>query len=331
MNFLQFASGGKPFFKAPAPATGRERRMAMTDVTNVLAAGMMIPPNIVRRVTATDDFADIIHAPTKFHYQDCSPPWPHHSGDEQQKPSHQRRASHRRLCAMDWTDIVTSTTQAYPSHNKDNEGAAANGPTPTRTFEELRTNTLCNQRKSRSSDFSSHAATQRYPLVSSSSSSSKELYSHHHCNQNYQDNVTPPSCIVPSNISELISDLNAKAKLLSRDEEEYDDSSSLEYSSDDSMIEEAIYKSVFPPPPMKQQQHQQQQSKELGGNTMKDLICAVCLDFPDDPTQIATVSGCTHRFCFGCIDKWAKRGNNECPLCKSTFHLVTSGNRVRWY
>lgn len=305
--------------------------MAMADVTNVLAVGMMTPPKIVRRVTASDNFADIIHAavPTKFHYQDCCPPWPHRD-EEQQQPSHQRRASHRRIQAIDWTDIVASTTQSYPSHDEDSDGA--DRPNPARKFEQLRTNTLCNQRKSRSSEFSYHAAavlhTQRYSTASSSSS--KELYSHHQCNQDYQDNVTPSSCILPSNISELISNLNAKAKLLSREEDEYDDSSSLEYSSDDSMIEAAIYKSVVPLPPMKQEQ---QQPTEFGGKPMKvkDLICAVCLDFPDDPQQIATVSGCTHRFCFGCIDKWAARGNHECPLCKSTFHLVTSGERVRWY
>ncbi len=138
MNYLQLASD-KPF-KAPASATGRERCMAiMADVTNVLAAGMINkPPNVVRRVTASVDFANIIyHVPTIFFNQDCSPPWQYH-GDEQQ-PSHQsralrRRASHRRLHAMDWTDIVTSTTQAYSSHY---EGNGANRPTPTQKFEQL--------------------------------------------------------------------------------------------------------------------------------------------------------------------------------------------------
>eukprot|EP00984_Skeletonema_dohrnii_P019679 scaffold9468_cov130-Skeletonema_dohrnii-CCMP3373.AAC.5 len=329
MNLHMQLSSGR-LFKAPAPAAGRDRRrMAMTDVTNVLIAGMSHPPNIVRTMNASDDFDDIIHAPaTKFQYQDCSPPWPHYDVEQQQQqqqPSYQRRASHRRLHAMDYYDIV-STTQAYPSHGVAND---VSRPTPTRKFEQLRDNTHCNQRTSRSSDFhSSHATfhTQKYPSVSSSS---KQLYNRHrhHCSQNSQDTVKP-SFIVPSNISDLISDLNAKAKLLSREEEEeYDDSSSLDYSSDDSMIEAAIYKSVAPPPPSIKQ-HQEQST---GGTSMKDLICAVCLDFPDDPKHIASVSGCTHRFCFSCIDSWAKRGNNECPLCKSTFHLIASGDRVRWY
>ena len=332
MNHLQLASGR--LFKSPAPATGgrERRRMAMTEVTNVLCAGMMTPPNIVRRASTSDDFEDIIYAPTKFHYQDCSPPWSHHveQQQQQQSSSHERRSSHRRVHAMDWNGI-TSTTQASPSHDEDN---GATRSTPTRKFEQLRNNTLCSQRRSRSSELhlSSQPTlhTQRYQSVSSSTS--KELHSDlHHCNQNNQDNITNPSCVIPSNISELISDLTAKAKLFSREEEEeYDDSSSLDYSSDDSMIEAAIYKSAAPPPPIKQQ-HSTEKNDDTGGVTMNDLICAVCLDFPDDPKHIATVSGCTHRFCFGCIDKWAKKGNNECPLCKSIFHLVASGDRVRWY
>eukprot|EP00577_Skeletonema_sp_RCC1716_P028660 CAMPEP_0113432050 /NCGR_PEP_ID=MMETSP0013_2-20120614/33928_1 /TAXON_ID=2843 ORGANISM="Skeletonema costatum, Strain 1716" /NCGR_SAMPLE_ID=MMETSP0013_2 /ASSEMBLY_ACC=CAM_ASM_000158 /LENGTH=60 /DNA_ID=CAMNT_0000321117 /DNA_START=20 /DNA_END=198 /DNA_ORIENTATION=- /assembly_acc=CAM_ASM_000158 len=60
----------------------------MTDVTNVLIAGMSHPPNIVRTMNASDDFEDIIHAPTtKFQYEDCSPPWPHHDVEQQQQPA----------------------------------------------------------------------------------------------------------------------------------------------------------------------------------------------------------------------------------------------------
>ena len=38
----------------------------------------------------------------------------------------------------------------------------------------------------------------------------------------------------------------------------------------------------------------------------KDFTCAICLDAPSSLTELATISGCTHRFCFDCIDKWAK-------------------------
>eukprot|EP00986_Skeletonema_menzelii_P013843 scaffold8495_cov125-Skeletonema_menzelii.AAC.1 len=305
-------------------AAGRDRRrMAMTDLTNVLIAGMS-PPNIVRTMNTSDDFENILHAPTSsVDYQDYSPPRLHRSGEQQ-------TASHRRLRAMDWDDIV-STTQTYSSDDGvDNDSRK---PTPTRQFEQSHVNKLSIERTSRSSEFLSTHSTlrwaQKYPALSSSfkpSSPSKQLQSRdRHCSQNYQ-NTTKPSFIVPPNISELISDLNAKAKLLSREEDEYNDSSSLEYSSDDSMIEAAIYKSVAPHPPIRQQQEQ-----SMGGASIKDLICAVCLDFPVDPKQIASVSGCNHRFCFVCIENWAKRGKNDCPLCKSTFHLVASGTRVRWY
>lgn len=326
---LQVASG--LHFKAPAAGRRDRRRMAMINVTNVMIAELDLPPpNIVRKMTASDDFESIIYAPTsKFQYQDCSPPWPH-DGDEEQS-SYQRRASHRRLHAMDWCDII-STTQSYPSRGVG--GNDVRNPTPTRQFEQQsRANTFCNQRTSRSSDFVSshstlHAHTQKHP--SSVSSKSKQLQNRdHHCSQNYEEGTQPPSFILPPNLSELIEDLNTKAKIMSRQEEdEYDDSSSLEYSSDDSMIEAVIYKSVAPHLLMKQQQHEKQ---SMGGTTMKDLICAVCLDFPDDPKHIASVSGCNHRFCYSCIENWAKKGNNTCPLCKSAFHLVASGNRVSWY
>jgi hypothetical protein len=213
-------------FTAPASATGSELRMAiMTDDTNVLP-----PPNKIRRMRATDDFAGIIHAPAKnCHYQDCTPLWPHY-GDElqqhqrqQQHPSHQRRASHRRLHSMVWTDTVTSRTQAYPSHSENN---GSNRRARPQKFEQLSTNTLCHrQRKSRTCDYSSHDDTlhaQRYPLLSSSSS--KGCYNDHIYNQYY------PLYIVPSHVC---GQDRAEAKFFSCEDEEYDDSCSLEYSSDE--------------------------------------------------------------------------------------------------
>lgn len=57
--------------------------------------------------------------------------------------------------------------------------------------------------------------------------------------------------------------------------------------------------------------------------------CAICLDRVGGSRR-ASVSGCNHTFCFGCIDEWAER-KSECPLCKQGFHWVVSQNRVRWY
>lgn len=337
---------------ASAAASGRQRRLAMTDVTNVVLVGMA-PPDIIRRVKAADDFApDIIHtATTKF----CSLSSSHPTTVGQESPGNR---SHRRSeTFFDWDDPIISTTQSYTSYDENID----NAPSPTRRFEYIHLNTFCGgHRQSRSSALSYHATLHNTTDDPSSSDvSSNKLHSslqHHKCNQKSRDSTTTianSSSCIPSDISELISNLNAKAKLLADEYDYDDDASSLDFdysdssSSDDSVIEDVIYKSVGPIPLLsssKQQCHRLKQpasskndttikkDEEGSSSTMKDLICAICLDFPDDPKHIATVSGCTHRFCFDCIDKWAARSQaNECPLCKSSFHLIASGNRVRWY
>jgi hypothetical protein len=45
--------------------------------------------------------------------------------------------------------------------------------------------------------------------------------------------------------------------------------------------------------------------------------CCICLEIPT-PEDLASISGCSHPFCFGCIEKWAER-ENTCPLCKARF------------
>jgi hypothetical protein len=333
---------------ASAAASGRQRRLAMTDVTNVVLAGMT-PPDIIRRVKATDDFApDIIHTATT---KSCSLPSTHPTTVGQESLGNR---SHRRSeTFFDWDDPIISTTQSYTSYDENID----NAPTPTRRFEYIHLNTFCGHRQSRSSALSYHTTLHTTDDPSSSSDvSSNKLHSslqHYKCNQKSRGSTTTianSSSCIPPNISELISNLNAKAKLLADEYDDEDDASSLDFeysdsSSDDSVIEDVIYKSVGPIPlsSSKQQCHQLKQpassknntnikkDEEGSSSTMKDLICAICLDFPDDPKHIATVSGCTHRFCFDCIEKWAHKGSNECPLCKSSFHLIASGNRVRWY
>lgn len=48
--------------------------------------------------------------------------------------------------------------------------------------------------------------------------------------------------------------------------------------------------------------------------------CCICLEEPDDH-EAASINGCHHVFCFGCIEKWAAR-ENSCPLCKSRFTKI---------
>lgn len=51
--------------------------------------------------------------------------------------------------------------------------------------------------------------------------------------------------------------------------------------------------------------------------------CSICLECPIITKDIATISGCSHQFCFDCIDRWAKV-KNTCPLCKVTFESINS-------
>ena len=100
-----------------------------------------------------------------------------------------------------------------------------------------------------------------------------------------------------------------------------EDDSSLDYSDDDEDVEAAIMASVavF------------SQSTKLVEDRDEEFVeCAICLGSCTDSSNIGTVNGCKHSFCFKCIDEWATK-KNECPLCKEKFHLVTSNSRVRWY
>lgn len=101
-----------------------------------------------------------------------------------------------------------------------------------------------------------------------------------------------------------------------------EDDSSLDYSDDDEDVEAAILASaaVF-----------SQSTKLVDEDREEELVeCAICLGGCTDSSNIATINGCKHSFCFKCIDEWATK-KNECPLCKEEFHLVTSNSRVRWY
>mmetsp|Transcript_213 Transcript_213/g.377 ORF Transcript_213/g.377 Transcript_213/m.377 type:complete len:433 (+) Transcript_213:62-1360(+) len=56
-------------------------------------------------------------------------------------------------------------------------------------------------------------------------------------------------------------------------------------------------------------------------NILADFTCAICLDCPATCEEVARISCCTHRFCFDCIDKWAKT-ENRCPCCKARFRTI---------
>ena len=51
------------------------------------------------------------------------------------------------------------------------------------------------------------------------------------------------------------------------------------------------------------------------------FTCPICLDCPSSVDKLATISGCNHKFCFNCINTWAKT-KNHCPYCKSRFRRI---------
>lgn len=46
-----------------------------------------------------------------------------------------------------------------------------------------------------------------------------------------------------------------------------------------------------------------EESEEDDVSQLKDFTCAICLDKPDTLVDLATIAGCSHKFCFDCIDK----------------------------
>ena len=52
-----------------------------------------------------------------------------------------------------------------------------------------------------------------------------------------------------------------------------------------------------------------------------DFVCPICLDRPSKMSDVASISGCTHRFCWDCIGKWAET-ENRCPCCKARYYTI---------
>lgn len=50
-------------------------------------------------------------------------------------------------------------------------------------------------------------------------------------------------------------------------------------------------------------------------------VCTICIEEIDVQKE-ARVSGCQHRFCFECINHWAKTCSNTCPNCKVKFKEI---------
>ena len=66
---------------------------------------------------------------------------------------------------------------------------------------------------------------------------------------------------------------------------------------------------------------EEESRKAREGDLGVDNSCCICMCEPE-PMEAATIDGCSHKFCFSCIDKWSDR-ENTCPLCKERFTNIT--------
>ena len=48
----------------------------------------------------------------------------------------------------------------------------------------------------------------------------------------------------------------------------------------------------------------------------------------DKFNQRSHIPACGHSFCKGCIDEWAKKSSNTCPLCKTKFETLSVGGDI---
>ena len=64
-----------------------------------------------------------------------------------------------------------------------------------------------------------------------------------------------------------------------------------------------------------------QKPAALTSEELSEFTCAICLDRPTTLAELATINACTHKFCFECIDTWAKT-ENRCPCCKARFRTI---------
>ncbi len=58
----------------------------------------------------------------------------------------------------------------------------------------------------------------------------------------------------------------------------------------------------------------------------EELECCICLE-ESSADDVATIDGCDHKFCLGCITEWSET-RNICPLCRSRFTTIESAGGV---
>ena len=61
----------------------------------------------------------------------------------------------------------------------------------------------------------------------------------------------------------------------------------------------------------------------FAADALEELRCAVCLGYLDQ----CVTAPCMHRFCQGCVEKWIRIGQLNCPECKQTVKTRRSFQR----
>ena len=67
--------------------------------------------------------------------------------------------------------------------------------------------------------------------------------------------------------------------------------------------------------------------KDEGNDNDADDNCCICLDKPSDH-ELSNIDGCSHPYCFSCIEKWSER-ENSCPQCKSRFTKIERVHKLK--
>mmetsp|Transcript_35736 Transcript_35736/g.64355 ORF Transcript_35736/g.64355 Transcript_35736/m.64355 type:complete len:1166 (-) Transcript_35736:116-3613(-) len=82
---------------------------------------------------------------------------------------------------------------------------------------------------------------------------------------------------------------------------------------------------IIPKPSNRLFQKELVEKKELQKEERPPVTCCICLEEPTHD-ELAGINGCSHPFCFTCIETWADQ-ENSCPLCKARFFKIDRRNK----
>lgn len=80
-------------------------------------------------------------------------------------------------------------------------------------------------------------------------------------------------------------------------------------------------------PPAKKRRTSPRKSVREAIKRVEEISCCICMCEPKR-SELSQVNGCSHHFCFNCIEKWADC-ENTCPLCKTRFTTIKRVHQKR--